>query len=229
MFGQPLRFAYWLPEHPVFWFPSCFSQHSQLDCLWLPIFDCAAPVPLTGCHATSLVTKCFSPNPLPREADDFPKGSNDSKHVPLLTYLAWLQPICYNSQIYIYTDQDWKSSDCGEDFNRKHRAATTLISSHESGNKNSCFLKKYISEQGCISKLVPQKLHFKTWMLKDSDRWLLPEKLSYIYYQKGMLRAAEILLIHFYSKNMWSLLVHPNHYKKKILRFSFSPSIRMLN
>ena len=41
-------------------------------------------------HATPLVTKCFSPNLLPREAEDFPKGGNHSKHVPLPTYLASL-------------------------------------------------------------------------------------------------------------------------------------------
>ena len=72
------------------------SQYSQLGCFWLPTPDCAAPVWLTGRHATPLVTKCFSPNPLPREAEDFPRGGNHSKHVPLPTYLAWLQPIYYD-------------------------------------------------------------------------------------------------------------------------------------
>ena len=31
-------------------------------------------------------------HPLSREAQDFPMGGNHFKHVPLLTYLAWLQP-----------------------------------------------------------------------------------------------------------------------------------------
>ena len=63
------------------------SQHSQLGHLWLPAPHCAALV-------------CFSPNQ-PREVEDFPRGGNHSKHVPLLTYLAWLQP----NQILII--QDW--------------------------------------------------------------------------------------------------------------------------
>ena len=33
---------------------------------------------------------------IPREAEDFPKGDNHSKHVSLPIYLAWLQPIYYN-------------------------------------------------------------------------------------------------------------------------------------
>ena len=36
---------------------------------------------------------------LPREAEDFPRGGNHSKHMTPLTYLAWLQPICYNSRL----------------------------------------------------------------------------------------------------------------------------------
>ena len=38
-----------------------------------------------------------SPTLLPREAEDFPRGGNHSKHMPLLTCLASLQPICYKS------------------------------------------------------------------------------------------------------------------------------------
>ena len=38
-----------------------------------------------------------SPTLIPREAEDFPRGGNHSKHVPLPTYLGWLQPISYNS------------------------------------------------------------------------------------------------------------------------------------
>ena len=35
---------------------------------------------------------------IPREAEDFPRGNNHSKHVPLPTSLAWLQPIYFNSK-----------------------------------------------------------------------------------------------------------------------------------
>ena len=34
---------------------------------------------------------------LSRVMEDFPGGGNHSKHMPPLTYLAWLQPIYYNS------------------------------------------------------------------------------------------------------------------------------------
>ena len=83
---QLLSIAYfsWLFRHPVFWF-TLLSQHSQLGCLWLPTPHCAAPVWLTGHHAMPAVTRCLPP----REAEDFPRGSNHSKHMSLLTYLAW--------------------------------------------------------------------------------------------------------------------------------------------
>ena len=35
---------------------------------------------------------------IPREAEDFPRGDNHSKRVPLPTHLAWLQPIHHNSR-----------------------------------------------------------------------------------------------------------------------------------
>ena len=41
-----------------------FSQHSQLDFLWLPTLDCAARAWLTGRHSTPLVTRCFPLQPL---------------------------------------------------------------------------------------------------------------------------------------------------------------------
>ena len=80
--------------------------------------------------------------------------------------------------------------------------------------------------------LLPQKMHFRTWMFKDSNRWLLIKKLAYKYYWKTMLSTAEcnsveILLISVYSKNMWSLLVHSNHYKKSF-SFFLSYYIRMI-
>ena len=78
---------------------------------------------------------------LPSEAEDFPKGGNHSKHVRLLTCLAWLQPI-YSDPKFVFMhvktekvllvvqtliknieQQPWK-----------HKAAATLISSHESEN-----------------------------------------------------------------------------------------------
>ena len=43
------------------------------------------------CHAIGHLA--FPTQPLPMEAEGFPRGDNHSKHMPLLTYLAWLQPI----------------------------------------------------------------------------------------------------------------------------------------
>ena len=54
------------------------------------------PCDLRDTMPLHLHAKCFSANPLPRETEDFPRGGNHSKHVPLPTYLAWLQPIYYD-------------------------------------------------------------------------------------------------------------------------------------
>ena len=43
------------------------------------------------CHAAG--HQVLPNQPLPREAEDFPRGNNHPKHVPLLTYLVSLQPI----------------------------------------------------------------------------------------------------------------------------------------
>ena len=43
------------------------------------------------CHAIG--HQVLPTQPLPREVEEFPRGGNHPKHVPLLTYLAWLQPM----------------------------------------------------------------------------------------------------------------------------------------
>ena len=45
--------------------------------------------------------------------------------------------------------------------------------------------KNAFSEHWCTSKLFPQKMHFRRWVLKDSNRWLLIKKLAYEYYKKN--------------------------------------------
>ena len=52
-----------------------------------------------SCH--SIGHGVLPTQPLPREGDDFPWGGNYSKHVPLLTWLAWLQPI-YSDPKFIF-------------------------------------------------------------------------------------------------------------------------------
>ena len=54
---------------------------------------------LTVHYATPLVTRCFPIQHLPREVANFHRGDNHFKHMPPLTYLPWLQPICYNSRL----------------------------------------------------------------------------------------------------------------------------------
>ena len=96
-------------------------------------------------------------HPLPREAEDFPRGGNHSKHVTLLKDLAWLQPVYSDPKFVFMHIKTEKNFAFGEDFHKKHRAAVTLISSHESENLNNCSLKKCISKHGYTSKLLPEK------------------------------------------------------------------------
>ena len=87
-----------------------------------------------------------------REAEDFSRGDNHSKHVSLPTYLVWLQPIYYNSRFVFIHINTRKAFTCGENFNKKYRAAATLISNHKL--LNNCSLKKYT-----------ERLFFIKWVL----------------------------------------------------------------
>ena len=46
-----------------------------------------------------LVTRYFPLNLLSREAEDFLRGDNHSEYMPLLTYLACVQPIYYDPKL----------------------------------------------------------------------------------------------------------------------------------
>ena len=61
----------------------------------------------------------FSTQPILREVEDFPRGGNHSKHVPLLTYLAWLQPIYYNPGFVFIHVKLINIFACGENFDQK--------------------------------------------------------------------------------------------------------------
>ena len=80
--------------------------------------------------------------------------------MPPPIYLAWLQPIYYNSRIVFIHINTEKAFTYGENFDKKYRAAATLISNHKLSN--NCSLKKYISEHKYSSKLLPQKIHGET-------------------------------------------------------------------
>ena len=79
---------------------------------------------------------------IPREAEVFPRGDNHFRLVPLPTYLDWLQPIHYSSRLVFIHINTRKAFICGENFDKKYRAAATLISSHKLSN--NCSLKKYM-------------------------------------------------------------------------------------
>ena len=57
---------------------------------------------------------------LRRGAEDFRRGGNHSKHMPPLTYLAWFQPIYYNSRFAFIHINIAKDFTCGENFNKKY-------------------------------------------------------------------------------------------------------------
>ena len=86
----------WLSRHPVFWFTSLFlTQSVRLSLVTYPSLCSVYVTYRTPCHASG--HQVLPTQHLPREAEDFPRGGSHSKHVPQPTYLAWLQPICYNS------------------------------------------------------------------------------------------------------------------------------------
>ena len=95
--GQPLLVVSWLLKHPAFWFT--LTQSVRPPMVTYPSLCTAYMTYGTSCH--SIGHEVLSTQPLPREADDFPRGGNHSKHVPLLTCLAWLQPI-YSDPKFIF-------------------------------------------------------------------------------------------------------------------------------
>ena len=99
---------------------------------------------LTHTHVTYAMPCHARGHLIPREAEDFPRGDNQSKHMPLPTYLDWLQPIHYNSRFAFIHVSIGKAFICGENFNKKYRAAATLINNHKL--PNNCSLKNYTGE-----------------------------------------------------------------------------------
>ena len=95
-----------LALHPGFsdlwWSPPALSSTLTLgflffECLGIQFFNSLS------CDLRGTMPLQKSPTLIPREAEDLPRGSNHSKQVPLPTYLAWLQPIYYNSRLVLKT------------------------------------------------------------------------------------------------------------------------------
>ena len=86
MLRQPLLFD-WLPKHPVFWFTH--NTVSQVAYGYLSSLCSTCVTYGKSCRAIG--HQVLPTQPLPREAEDFPRGERHFKHVPpLLTYLIYL-------------------------------------------------------------------------------------------------------------------------------------------
>ena len=109
-----LSVAYFLFRYPVFFihplFPStCVTYRTSCHAignqvlLTQPSSTCVnygMPCRTSGHQALPI-------QPLPRELGDFPRGGNHSKYVPLHTYLARLQPICYDLG-FVFIQPNWR-------------------------------------------------------------------------------------------------------------------------
>ena len=136
-----LSVAYFLFRHPVFFihplFPStsvtygtsCHAIGKQV-LLTQPSSTCVNY--RMGCRASS--HQALPVQPLPRELEDFPRGGNHSKHVPLHTYQTWLQPICYDLGFVLIHAKLKIFLLVVKTLIKKHRATATPISSHEARN-----------------------------------------------------------------------------------------------
>ena len=87
--GNPY-FTYWLPKHPDFWFTLTLTQSVRLPMVTYPSLCSSFVTYETLCHAIG--RQVLPTQPLPREAEDLPRGDRHFKHVPPLTYLICLSP-----------------------------------------------------------------------------------------------------------------------------------------
>ena len=91
------------------------------ECLSIQFFNSPAPMLLTGCHATPVVTRCFPP---PTQGSrGFPQGWQ-SFQAYAFAHIHSL--IATNIHINI-----GKAFPCAENFDKEYRAAAKLISSHK--------------------------------------------------------------------------------------------------
>ena len=152
-----------MPRH-FFWgyYPVSPALHPGFSDLWRPP-PALSPTPTLGflsfvTYGTPCRTRVHSHSP--KETEDFPRGGNHTKHMPPLTYLACLQPMCYNFRLEFIHINTGRAFTCRENFDNKYRTAAKLISNHKLSN--NCSLKKYISEHKCSWKLLSQKIQGET-------------------------------------------------------------------
>ena len=149
MLRQPLLFTFWLSEYPVFLFTPIFSTQSARLPLATYTWLCSTYVTYAAsCHA---IGHQVHPTPVFNVIPD-----------PSVTYRQVFRPISYfqpsSSQSDSgYTRQDRRSFAGGKDFNKKHRAAATLISSYESRNQNNCSLQNAFQNMGALQNCSLEK------------------------------------------------------------------------
>ena len=84
-------------------------------------FECLGIQFLVHSHVTyGTLPRQRSLTLLPRETEDFLRVGNHSRHMPPLTYLAWLQPIYCNSRSIFIHISITKIFICGGNFNKKY-------------------------------------------------------------------------------------------------------------
>ena len=128
----------WMFRQPLLLLTGCLSiqffdspQHNQLGQFWLPTPHCAAPVWHAGYHAFQWSPSASHPTePLPREAEDFPRGERHFKHEPLLTYIIYL-PLTKKSILvgYIYVLRPPKSKGSTAKEPASHWFSTCILKS----------------------------------------------------------------------------------------------------
>ena len=87
---------FWMLRHPVFWFTSLFlTQSVRLPLVTYPSLCSTCVTYRISCH--TIGHWVLSTQPLPREAEGFPRGERHFNHVPPLTYLIYLSPkeVCW--------------------------------------------------------------------------------------------------------------------------------------
>ena len=91
---KPLLSTYWLLRHPVFLIHPPFpTQSVRLSLVTYPSLCSTCVTYRTPCHAIGY--QVLPTQPLPRAAEDIPRGDKYFKHVPPLTYLIYFSPKGY--------------------------------------------------------------------------------------------------------------------------------------
>ena len=132
--GNPY-FTHWLPKHPVFLFTLTLIQSVRLPMFTYPSLCSPCVTYATLCHTIS--HQVLPTPPLRREAEEFLRGGNHSKHVPLPLCLDWFQPIYYNSRLAFILVKTGTILLVVKTLIKKHIAAATLTSIYKNVEQQS--------------------------------------------------------------------------------------------